>query len=138
MLDTTTTIPDSEELRTLTSRLRNVDIYLNEALSRAYQEETNGNLTLNHFITECGTRGCAAFHMANALDTPLSFDDFQPQAIIDMEELMFGPVGEYSHARDIARFRAFDSDYTTLDERKAAMEAYRAELVSKIESLCHA
>ena len=133
MLDTITTYPETEskELTELKSRLKHVDIYLDVALPRAYKEEARGNLDLDNFITDCGTKGCVAFHMASALGNPLTLHNWSD--IID--EMIFDMFGiEY----DIACLRArgcFMNSSVSLDERKASMQLYRAELVSQIEAL---
>ena len=135
MLDTVTTAPESREITELTSRLKYVDIYLDEALPRAYEEESRNNLELNTFVTSCGTKGCVGFHMADALGYKLLpyvdgvIHSVTYLIVCEMNRLIFG---EYIiQADDVA----FAGSPVSLDERKASMQAYRAELVSKIEDL---
>ena len=137
MLDTITTYPETEskELTELRSRLKYVDVYLNEALPRAYEEESRNNLELNIFVTSCGTRGCVGFHMANALGyTLLPYVDgvihkVTYDIVCEMNRLIFG---EFKiQADDVA----FAGSTVSLDERKASMQEYRADLVYQIESL---
>ena len=135
MLDTITTYPETEskELAELKSRLKYVDIYLDVALPRAYEEEARGNLKLNEFITDCGTRGCAAFHMANAVGTPLMLHGNWSDVIDEMIFNMFGI--EYDGICDPRTRGCFKGSSVSLDQRKASMQEYRAELVSQIEAL---
>ena len=141
MLDTITTYPETEskELTELKSRLKYVDIYLDVALPRAYEEEALGDLKLNTLITDCGTKGCVAFHMAEAIGNPLTQWNSQNRTD-DMERMMFGcciseDVDHLPQATVSPLNYCFDGGRTSLDQRKVSMQEYRAELVSQIEAL---
>ena len=137
MLDTITTYPETEskELTEIKSRLRHVNIYLDIALPRAYEEESRNNLELDTFVTSCGTMGCVGYHMANALGyTLLPYVDgvihkVTYDIVCEMNRLIFG---EFTIQ---AGGVAFADSTVSLDERKASMQSYRADLASQIEAL---
>ena len=133
MLDTTTTAPDSEELRTLTSRLKYVDIYLDQALPRACAEEARNNLELNVYISECGTKGCVLFHCFDELNDQVS----KLKGDVDKACLQIAGINaiEMCGHPTFLWAQPFGGKATSLGVRRIAMQNHRAELVSKIESL---
>ena len=139
MLDTITTSPqtDSAELAELKSRLKHVDIYLDIALPRAYEEDARGNLELNQYISKCGTRGCVGFHYAIAVGKPLTMKDkYETETARALAEQMFGSLPTDFYLQIIEPHGAcFAPSVVSLNERKDLMTAYRAELVCDIAAL---
>ena len=44
-----------------------LNVYVKEAIPRAYQEDTLGNLDLDKIVSSCGSKGCVLYWMAVCL-----------------------------------------------------------------------
>ena len=130
----------SPELQTLVSRLYYTNLYLDKAMPDARREHAKGNLTLDYFMTGCGTMGCVLFHFANHADL-LPLLRIHGSECCDKAEVMMFGIDKWSLHLDpvtgdnMPLLTAFAGQNTSLNERERYMKIHKRQLQEQIAAL---